>query len=76
MKERVEFIAQSLVDDPDSVRVEDVPSADGYTVYEVSCGPEEKGKLIGKAGRTAKAMRTVVRSVGARQGKRVTVEIV
>ncbi|MDI6637333.1 MAG: KH domain-containing protein, partial [Bacillota bacterium] len=38
--------------------------------------PEEKGKLIGRAGRTAKAMRTIVRSVGARQGKKVTVEIV
>lgn len=76
MKRLVEFIARNLVDKPDAVKVENVPSADGYTVYEVSCDPEEKGKLIGRAGRTAKAMRTVVRSVGARQGKKVTVEIV
>ncbi|NLG79801.1 MAG: KH domain-containing protein [Firmicutes bacterium] len=76
MKRLVEFIARSLVDNPDAVKVEDVPSAGGYTVYEVSCDPEEKGKLIGRAGRTAKAMRTVVRSAGARQGKKVTVEIV
>ncbi len=76
MKRLVEFIARSLVDNPDAVRVDDVASADGYTVYEVSCDPEEKGKLIGRSGRTANAMRTLVRSVGARQGKRVTVEIV
>ncbi|MGE5587532.1 MAG: KH domain-containing protein [Clostridia bacterium] len=76
MKGLVEFIARSLVDNPEAVRVEDVQSANEYTVYEVSCDPEEKGKLIGRSGRTAKALRTIVRSVGARQGKRVTVEIV
>ncbi|MEW6227571.1 MAG: KH domain-containing protein [Bacillota bacterium] len=76
MKRLVEFVARSLVDNPDGVKVTDVTSADGFTVFEVSCDPAEKGKLIGKAGRTAKAFRTLVRSVGARQGKKVTVEIV
>lgn len=76
MKRLVEFVARSLVDNPDGVKVMDVTSADGFTVFEVSCDPVEKGKLIGKAGRTAKAFRTLVRSVGARQGKKVTVEIV
>lgn len=76
MRRLVEFVAKSLVDNHDEVRVSDVTSADGFTVYEVSCDQEEKGKLIGRSGRTAKAFRTLVRSVGARQGKKVTVEIV
>ncbi|MGE5573707.1 MAG: KH domain-containing protein [Bacillota bacterium] len=76
MRQLVEFIARNLVDNPDGVKVADVSGAEGYTVYEVSCDPEEKGKLIGRSGRTAKAMRMLVRSVGARQGKKATVEIV
>lgn len=76
MKRLVEFVARSLVDKPDDVKVTDVTSIDGFIVFEVSCDPAEKGKLIGKAGRTAKAFRTLVRSVGARQGKKATVEIV
>lgn len=76
MKRLVEFVARSLVDNPDGVKVVDVTSADGFIVFEVSCDPDEKGKLIGRSGRTAKAIRTLVRSVGTRQGKKVTVEIV
>lgn len=76
MKRLVEYVARSLVDNPDAVKVAEVASADGFVVFEVSCDAEEKGKIIGKAGRTARAFRTLVRSVGARQGRRVTVEIV
>ncbi len=76
MKRLVEYVAQSLVDNPDAVKVAEVASADGFTVFEVSCDADEKGKLIGRSGRTARAIRALVRSVGARQGKKVSVEIV
>ena len=76
MKELVEHIAKNLVDNPDEVSVTDTTDEEGVIVYEVSCHPDEKGKLIGKSGRTAKAIRTLVRACGARDGKRATVEIV
>lgn len=76
MKELVEYIARSLVDNPNEISVTDTVDEEGITVYEVSCNPDEKGKLIGKSGRTAKAIRTLVRACGARHGKRATVEIV
>ena len=76
MKELVEYIARNLVDNPDEISVTDTVDEEGITVYEVSCDPDEKGKLFGKSGRTAKAIRTLVRACSARHGKRATVEIV
>ncbi|NLJ60716.1 MAG: KH domain-containing protein [Firmicutes bacterium] len=76
MKELVEYIAKNLVDNPEEISVVDVTDEEGVIVYEVSCNPDEKGKLIGKSGRTAKAIRTLVRACSARHGKRATVEIV
>ena len=76
MKRLIEYVAASIVDNPGAIAVSEVEGVDGFTVFEVSCDAQEKGKLIGRAGRTAKAFRTLVRSVAARQGKRVTVEIV
>ncbi|HAV20922.1 MAG: KH domain-containing protein [Bacillota bacterium] len=76
MKELVEYIAKNLVDNPDEISVVDTTNEEGLIVYEVSCNPDEKGKLIGKSGRTAKAIRTLVRACSARHGKRATVEIV
>jgi len=75
MKDLVEFIARSLVDDPDSVRVAEIES-DQLTTYEIEVAPDDVGKLIGRQGRIVKAIRSVVRAAGARQGKRVTVEVV
>ncbi|HHY47528.1 MAG TPA: KH domain-containing protein [Firmicutes bacterium] len=75
MKELVEFMAKSLVDKPDEVRVDEVEKEDA-TVIELRVAPEDMGKVIGKQGRTAKAMRQLVKAVGARSGKRVMVEIV
>ncbi|HEY8342938.1 MAG TPA: KH domain-containing protein [Calditerricola sp.] len=74
MKALVELIAKALVDHPDHVCVREV--VQGRTVvYKVSVHPDDVGKVIGKQGRTAKALRTVVSGVAAREGKRVSVVI-
>ncbi|MCL4371340.1 MAG: KH domain-containing protein [Chloroflexi bacterium] len=75
MKELVEFIARSLVDDPASVRVTEIET-DQLTTYEIDVASEDVGKLIGRQGRIVKAVRSVVRASAARQGKRVAVEVV
>ena len=75
MKELVEFIARSLVDDPESVRVTEI-EGEQLTTYEIEVASEDVGKLIGRQGRIVKAIRSVVRASAARQGKRVAVEVV
>jgi predicted RNA-binding protein YlqC (UPF0109 family) len=75
MKALVETIAKALVDHPDEVRVNAVEK-ERTLVYELSVHPEDTGKIIGKQGRIAKALRTVVTAASGETGKRVTVEIV
>ena len=75
MKELVEFIAKSLVDDPSQVHVSEINGGTSV-ILELRVGPEDMGRVIGKGGRTANAMRTLVRVLAAKQGKRVTLEIV
>lgn len=75
MKELVEYIARSLVDDPSQVQVSEVEGAN-TVIYELRVAPEDMGRVIGKSGRVANAMRTLLRVVAVRQGKRVTLEIV
>lgn len=75
MKELVETLAISLVDDPDQVNVKEIES-ERSIVYELSVAPEDMGKVIGKKGRIAKAMRTVVSAAAVKNKKRVTIEIV
>ena len=75
MKELVEYIAKSLVDNPESVKVTEIETGQ-MLIYEVQVGEDEMGKLIGRQGRIVKAIRSVVRAAGARQGKRVTVEVI
>jgi uncharacterized protein len=75
MKELVEFIARSLVDSPDSVKVAEIET-DQMTTYEIEVDQPDVGKLIGRQGRIVKAIRSVVRAAAARQGKRVAVEVV
>jgi predicted RNA-binding protein YlqC (UPF0109 family) len=75
MKELVEYIARSLVDDPSQVRVAEVEGSNTI-IYELRVAPEDMGRVIGKSGRVANAMRTLLRVVSARQGKRATLEIV
>lgn len=75
MQDLVEYLARRLVDNPDEVRVD--AQADEDTLrLRLSVAPEDVGKVIGKQGRTIRAMRTVVRSGGARRGQRVMLEIV
>jgi uncharacterized protein len=75
MKELVEYIAKSLVDDPSQVEVTE--SARGNsTRLELEVAQEDMGRVIGKKGRVANATRTLLRVMAARQGKRVTLDIV
>ncbi|WP_018750845.1 KH domain-containing protein [Paenibacillus sanguinis] len=74
MEQLVGVIAKALVDHPDDVRVE-VVEKEHLVVYELSVHPDDVGKVIGKQGRIAKALRTVVASAAVKMDKRVTVDI-
>lgn len=74
MKELVEVIAKALVDYPEQVKVKETES-DRSIVIELTVAPEDMGKVIGKNGRIARAIRTVVKSGAAKLDKKVTVEI-
>jgi predicted RNA-binding protein YlqC (UPF0109 family) len=76
MKELLVSIAQGLVDDPAAVSVTvDEPAEDGTVVYHLHVGEDDMGRVIGKQGRIAKAIRTVMRAAATRQNSRVVVEI-
>ncbi len=75
MKELVEVIAKSLVDDPSSVKVNEV-AGEQSIILELKVAPEDMGKIIGKQGRIAKAIRTVVKAAAIKDNKRVVVEII
>ena len=74
MKMLVEDIARSLVDHPDQVQVSEV-EGEQTTVLELRVDPADLGKVIGKQGRTARAMRTLLGAAGTKQNKRVLLEI-
>ena len=74
MAEIVEYLARRLVDDPDAVRVEEL-ERDGDTVLQLFVAPDDVGKVIGRQGRIARALRTVVRASAAREDRRVLLEI-
>lgn len=75
MTSLVETLAKSLVDHPDSVVVTESTNRQG-TVIQLKVDPEDMGKVIGKQGRIAKAIRVVVKAAATRDNKKVTVEIV
>jgi predicted RNA-binding protein YlqC (UPF0109 family) len=75
VKELIELIAKALVDHPDQVRVTEQVK-ENTIVYQLSVAPDDMGKVIGKQGRVAKALRTVVGSAAVKVDKRVVVEIV
>jgi predicted RNA-binding protein YlqC (UPF0109 family) len=75
VKELLEFLARSLVDHPEQVRVEETENSDGV-VLRLSVAKEDVGKVIGRQGRIARALRTVVKASAVRDGKQATVEIV
>lgn len=74
MKEFVEIIAKSLVDSPDQVVVTETTDEDTITL-ELTVAPEDMGKVIGKSGRIAKAIRTVVKAAASKSDKKVVVDI-
>lgn len=75
MVELVEFIAKSLVDSPDDVKV-DLTEDDDRITLKLSVASEDMGKVIGKNGRIAKAIRTVVKAAAVQEKKKVAVEII
>ena len=75
MKELLTYIAQNLVEHPEAVSVTERPGAD-ETVLELRVAPEDMGKVIGRQGRIAKEIRTLMRSVAQKNGTKVSVEIV
>jgi hypothetical protein len=75
LKDLVDYLAKSLVDKPDKVTVTEV-SREGALVYELRVAKEDIGKVIGKKGRTAQSIRTLLAAAGTKLGKRTTLEII
>ncbi|HTP23723.1 MAG TPA: KH domain-containing protein [Solirubrobacteraceae bacterium] len=76
MKELLEYLARGLVEHPDEVRVNEVREDDGAIVLELSVADDDYGNVIGRGGRTAAALRTVVKAAAVRSKQRVFVDIV
>lgn len=74
MKELLTYIVQSLVDEPDKVQV-DEHTTERETVFEVRLADGDMGKVIGRQGRIVRQIRVLMKAVGQRQGKKVSVEI-
>ena len=75
MKELIEYIARSLVDNPDQVKVTQV-EGEQSVIFELQVAQEDMGKIIGKEGRIANAVRTLLKVAAAREGKRAVLEII
>ncbi len=75
MKEVLEYVARALVDEPDAVEVTEI-EGDGSVMLKLKVAPDDMGKVIGKRGRTVRAIRSVVRAAGSLQGVSTMVEIV
>jgi len=73
--ELVTYIASSIVDDPGQVQVDRIAS-ESTVIYELSVAPGDVGRVIGKQGRTANAIRTLLRAVSGHRGKRTSLEII
>ena len=76
MEALLEYLARSLVDAPDEVSVESFEEDDGTLVLELSVGADDYGQVIGRGGRTAQALRTVVKAAAVKDNRRVLVDIV
>jgi hypothetical protein len=76
VKELLEYLARGLVEHPDQVRIEEVEEDDGTLVLELSVADEDYGTVIGRGGRTAMALRTVIKAAAAKDRRRVFVDIV
>ncbi len=76
MRDLLEYLARGLVDDPDAVRVTETVEDDGSVVLELSVADDDYGSVIGRGGRTAQALRTVIKAAAAKDRRRVFVDIV
>jgi predicted RNA-binding protein YlqC (UPF0109 family) len=76
MKELLEYLARGLVEDPDAVSINEVREGDGSVVLELSVGDDDYGNVIGRGGRTASALRTVIKTAAVKEKRRVFVDIV
>lgn len=75
MKEFIEYIAKNLVDNPEAVRVEEIIEDENKVKFILHVQDSETGKVIGKMGRTAKAIRTLLSAIASKQGKKAFMEI-
>ena len=76
MRELLVYLAKALVDQPDQVEVEQFEEDDGTLVLELSVAPDDYGQVIGRGGRTAQALRTVVKAAAVKDNRRVLIDIV
>lgn len=76
MKELLDYLVRELVDEPDAVKVEEFEEDDGTLVLELSVGEDDYGQVIGRGGRTANALRLVVKAAAVKEDRRVLVDIV
>ena len=76
MRELLVYLARALVERPDEVRVEEFEEDDGTLVLELSVAEDDYGKVIGRGGRTAQALRTVVKAAAVKDNRRVLIDIV
>ncbi len=76
MRELLVYLAQQLVDEPERVEVEEFEEDDGTLVLELSVADDDYGKVIGRGGRTAQALRTVVKAAAVKDNRRVLLDIV
>lgn len=75
MKELVEFIAKNIAEEPDAVLVTEEQAEDGHTIIRLEVAEDDKGKMIGRQGRVAEAMRTLLRVAAIKKGVRASLEI-
>jgi predicted RNA-binding protein YlqC (UPF0109 family) len=75
MRKLIEYVARSLVDEPDAVQVREVRNDRNALVLELHVAPDDFGKVIGRQGRVAKAMRTLLRAGGTREGRHTSLDI-
>jgi uncharacterized protein len=76
MRELLVYLTRQLVDEPEKVTVEEFEEDDGTIVFELSVGDDDYGKVIGRGGRTAQALRTLVKAAAVKDNRRVLVDIV
>ncbi len=74
LKELIEYVAKALVDHPEEVSVKEIPG-EKTVIYELKVGEGDLGKIIGREGKTAKAIRTIISAAAMKKGKRAVLEI-